>query len=130
MLKAKHAVLEKGKPVIVHANCIRIGSHSNSDRQELYRSAEELQEARMLDPLAKFRKTLLYSEKFTEEELSAIEEETTQVISAAHKKALAAPDPDPASIFNFVTAEPYKSEKYPDGIPDGSGPKKKVHRST
>jgi 2-oxoisovalerate dehydrogenase E1 component len=47
------------------------------------------------------------------------------VISSAHKKALAAPDPDPASIFNFVTAEPYKSEKYTDGIPDGSGPKRK-----
>jgi 2-oxoisovalerate dehydrogenase E1 component len=126
MLKAKQSVLEKGRPVIVHANCIRIGSHSNSDRQELYRSAEELQEARMLDPLAKFRKILLYSEKFTETELLSIEEEATQIISAAHKKALAAPDPDPASIFNFVTAEPYKPVKYPDGIPDGSGPKKKL----
>ncbi len=39
---------------------------------------------------------------------------------------MAAPDPDPASIFHFVTAEPYKSEKYPDGIPDGSGPKRKL----
>ena len=48
------------------------------------------------------------------------------MISAAHKKALAAPDPDPASILNFVTAEPYKSEKYPEGIPDGSGPKRKL----
>jgi 2-oxoisovalerate dehydrogenase E1 component len=125
MLKARQTVLEKGKPVIVHANCIRIGSHSNSDRQELYRSPEELQEARLLDPLAKFRKILLYSEKFTEEELGTIEQETTLVISAAHKKVLTAPDPDPASILNFVIAEPYKSEKYPDGIPDGSGPKRK-----
>ena len=72
MLKAKQTVLEKGEPVIVHANCIRIGSHSNSDRQELYRSPEELQEAWILDPLAKFRKILLYSEKFKEEELVAI----------------------------------------------------------
>jgi len=125
MLKAKQSVIEKGRPVIVHANCIRIGAHSNSDRQELYRSQEELQEARMLDPLDKFRKILLYSGKFTEDELLAIEEEATQVISAAHKKALAAPDPDPASIFNFVTAEPYSSKKYPEGIPDGSGPKTK-----
>ncbi|MCX6247795.1 MAG: thiamine pyrophosphate-dependent enzyme [Bacteroidetes bacterium] len=125
MLKAKHTVLEKGRPVIVHANCIRIGSHSNSDRQELYRSQEELQEVRMLDPLAKFRKILLYSEIFKEDELAAIELETAEVISAAHKKALAAPDPDPASIFNFVIPEPYKPVKYSDGIPDGTGPKKK-----
>jgi 2-oxoisovalerate dehydrogenase E1 component len=126
MLKAKQAVLEKGKPVIVHANCIRIGSHSNSDRQELYRSPEELQEARMLDPLAKFRKILLYSNKFTEAELSEIEQKATQVLSAAHKKAMAAPDPDPSSIYKFVTAEPYKPVKYPEGIPDGSGPKLKL----
>lgn len=126
MLKAKQTVLEKGQPVIVHANCIRIGSHSNSDRQELYRNAEELQEVRMMDPVAKFRKILLYSEKFTEDELLAIEEETAKIISAAHKKVLAAPDPDPASILNFVTAEPYKSEKYPEGISDGSGPRKKI----
>jgi 2-oxoisovalerate dehydrogenase E1 component len=126
MLKAKQTVLEKGKPVIVHANCIRIGSHSNSDRQELYRSPQELQEARMLDPLVKFRKILLYSEKFTEAELIAIEEEITKQISAANKKVLAAPDPDPASILNFVMTEPYKPVKYPEGIPDGSGPKRKL----
>ena len=126
MLKAKKYVLDKGKPVIVHANCIRIGSHSNSDRQELYRSPEELKEARMLDPLDKFRKILLYSGKFIEEELVAIEEESARIISAAHKNALAAPDPDPASILNFVTAEPYVSKKYPDGIATGTGPKKRI----
>jgi len=126
MLKARETVLETGRPVIIHANCIRIGSHSNSDRQELYRSKEELQEVRMLDPLAKFRKILLYSGKFTEDELIAIETEAAQVISAAHKKVLAAPDPDPSSILKFVTAEPYQSSKYPDGIHDGNGPKKKL----
>lgn len=125
MLKARQTVLEKGKPVIVHANCIRIGSHSNSDKQELYRSPEELQEVRMLDPLAKFRKILLYSEKFSEAELAAVEEEAALAISTAHKKALAAPDPDPVSIFNFVTADPHIPKKYPDGIPDGTGTKRK-----
>jgi len=125
MLKAKKYVLEEGKPVIVHANCIRIGAHSNSDKQELYRSPEELNEVRMLDPLDKFRKILLYSGKFTEDELVAIEEETAAIISAAHKKVLAAPDPDPASILNFVTATPYVPVKYPEGIPDGTGPKKR-----
>jgi 2-oxoisovalerate dehydrogenase E1 component len=123
MVKAKKFVLQNGLPVIVHANCIRIGSHSNSDRQELYRDQEELTEVRMLDPLAKFRKALLYSKKFTEEELSAIEEDAKEIISAAHKKALAAPDPDPDSIFDFVLPEGLSSPKYPDGIPAGSGTK-------
>ena len=34
---------------IVHATCVRIGSHSNSDKHELYRSPEELAEARAKD---------------------------------------------------------------------------------
>jgi len=127
MNKARSYVLEHGKPVIVHANCIRIGSHSNSDKQELYRTASELEEVRLLDPLGKFRKILLYSEKFTEAELLAVEEEVKAVISAAHKKALVAPDPTPESIANFVTPEPYVSEKYPEGVQvSETGPKKRL----
>ena len=40
---------------IVHATCVRIHSHSNSDRQELYRTPEELAEAHAADPLPRFR---------------------------------------------------------------------------
>ena len=126
MHKAKKSVLETGRPVIVHANCIRIGSHSNSDKQELYRSVEEIHEARMLDPLDKFRKALLYSQKFTEVELSVIEEEVKQIILEAHKKALTAPDPKPESIYQFVYPEPYISTKYPEGIQGHEGEKKRL----
>ena len=126
MTKAKEFVLREGKPVIVHANCIRIGSHSNSDRQELYRGQEELFEARMLDPLDKFRKILLYAQKFTEDELGEIEAHIKQIISDAHKKALAAPDPSADSIYQFVMPESSISIKYPEGISDGSGPKKRI----
>lgn len=126
MHKARKYVLEQGKPVIVHANCIRIGSHSNSDKHELYRGAEELSEARMLDPLEKFRKMLVYSEKFSETELQAIEDEVRGIISAAHKKALQAPDPDPKSIHDFVIPDPYVSLKYSEGLPGEGFTKKRL----
>ncbi len=126
MEKARAYAIRESKPVIVHANCIRIGAHSNSDRQELYRPAEELQEARLLDPLDKFRKILLYSEKFTEDELAGIEEEIKAIVSDAHKKALKAPDPDPATITRFVMPEPHIPEKYPDGIPPEGDKKKRL----
>ncbi len=61
MLKAKRIVKEKGVPVIVHANCVRIGSHSNSDRHELYRDQYELLDVKGQDPLKRFRKRLTYS---------------------------------------------------------------------
>ena len=44
----------------------------------------------------------------------------------AHRKGMAAPDPDPASVLNFVMPEPYISEKYPDGTHNFDGPKIKL----
>lgn len=126
MYKAKETVLRTGKPAIVHANCIRMGSHSNSDKHELYRSPEEIQEARMLDPLEKFRKALIYSKKFVEEELVSIEEEIKKVINEAHKKAMVAPDPKPESIHEFIIPEAYEATKYPDGLTGGKGETKRL----
>ncbi len=130
MDQAKKYALENSLPVIVHANCIRIHSHSNSDRHELYRDENERHCARLQDPLKRFRIQLVHSGKFTEEELDAIDKEMKKEISAAHKKAVKAPDPDPASIHRFVTPEPYVSTKYPDGTHDGTkGEKMKLIRA-
>ena len=121
MALAKKYVKEEGHPVIVHANCVRMGSHSNSDRQELYRDEVELSEAIGQDPLKRFRERLVYSGIFTEEELAELDSKAKKEISASHKKVIASPDPDPASIFDFVIPDPYIPKKFSDGIPDGSG---------
>jgi len=101
-------------PAIVHADCVRIGSHSNSDKHELYRSPEELAEARRQDPLPRFRAYCL-AQGLKEEELKAIEERNLAEYFEASDAALKAPDPDPASIHDFVTPAPWVSEAFPDG---------------
>ena len=118
MQMAKRHAVEHQEPVIVHASVVRIHSHSNSDKQELYRDENERHCARQADPLHRFRIQLLHSSRFTEDELNAIDEQAQKEMMAAHRKALAAPDPDPASIFNFVFPKPYVSEKFPDGLHD------------
>ena len=115
MTEARRHAIEKSEPVIVHASVVRILAHSNSDKHELYRDENELHCAKAADPLERFTKQLLHAAIFTEAELEEIDKQAKAEVSAAHKKALAAPDPDPASIFNFVIAEPYISEKYPEG---------------
>ena len=125
MIEAKRHVLETGEPVIVHASCVRIGSHSNSDRHELYRDENEIQCTTAADPMSRYRKQLIHSKIFTEEELLEIEAGVKQEISDAHKKALAAPNPDPATILNFVTPDPYISTKYPDGTHNQTSGEKK-----
>jgi len=108
--------IENQKPVIVQANCVRIHSHSNSDRHELYRDDSELNYVQEYDPLAKYRRLLLRYNRATEAELIEIEDNVKEVVKEAHRKAMAAPQPTPESIHQFVIPEPYVSTKYPDGI--------------
>ncbi len=117
---AKEYAQTNSCPVIVHANCVRIHSHSNSDAHELYRDENERRCVRLSDPLERFKVQLIHSKKFTEEEILALDKEAKKQISAAHKKALVAPDPSPESIHDFVIPEPFASEKYPEGTHDGS----------
>jgi 2-oxoisovalerate dehydrogenase E1 component len=120
MTEAKEIIFEKGIPVIVQANCVRIHSHSNSDRHDLYRDDSELNYVLEYDPLGKFRRLLLRYKRFTEEELQQIEAEVKEEVKIAHRAGMAAPDPDPASIHDFVLPEPYVPETYKDGTHNSS----------
>jgi 2-oxoisovalerate dehydrogenase E1 component len=126
MIEAKRIAIEESVPVIVQANCVRIRSHSNSDDHLLYRSEAERNYVEQYDPLAKFRRMLIRYNRFTEEEILALEEELKLELKAAHKAAMKAPNPDPESIFDFVLPEPYVSEKYPDGTHNNEGDKVKL----
>lgn len=88
MTEAKLWVQENKMPVIVQANCVRIHSHSNSDRHDLYRDDQELNYVGMYDPVAKFRRMLLRYKRFTAEELEVMEAEIKDEVKAAHKKVL------------------------------------------
>ncbi len=123
MFMAKDHALEKQMPVIVHANCVRIGSHSNSDAHELYRDEKELAEAKAKDPYKKFKKDLIHNKIFSENELNQIETEIKEEVLEAHSKAMGEPDPSPDSIYEFVIPNAYQPEKYPDGIHQEDGEK-------
>jgi 2-oxoisovalerate dehydrogenase E1 component len=126
MAEAKKYAIEESKPVILQANCVRMHSHSNSDDHLLYRNQSERNYVQEYDPLAKFRRMLIRYNRFTEEELQEIEAESKVELKAAHKAALSAPDPSPESIYDFVLPEPVVSEKYPDGLHNEEGTKKKL----
>ena len=123
MTEAREYAISTRNPVIVQANCVRIGSHSNSDKHTLYRDENELEYVKDADPLMKFRRMLLRYKRLTEEELQQIEANAKKELSAANRKALAAPDPDPKSIYDFVMPEPYQPQKYKDGTHDAEGEK-------
>jgi len=120
MITAREHALQKSEPVIVHANCVRIGNHSNSDNHEWYRDENERAEAKSQDPLQRFKSELIKSKIFSEKEITKIEEEAKAILLDAHSKAVKAPNPTPESIFDFVVPEAYGAEKYPDGSHDNT----------
>ena len=87
---------------MVHADCVRIGSHSNSDRQELYRSPEELEAVKLRDPLMRFREWLIEQKVATNEELHKIHEVNMQHFRESADKAELAPGADASTIMDFV----------------------------
>lgn len=92
---------------IVHAECDRIGSHSNSDRHEIYRSPEELEAVRRRDPLLQFRYHILAKGIATEEELDKIEAENQRIIFEAADKVEKMPNADGSQWNKFILPEPY-----------------------
>lgn len=121
MTAARAHALEKNEPVIVHAMCVRMGAHSNSDKHELYRDEKEIADAVAQDPYEAFRKLLIKNKSFTEKELAAIDDESKKTVLEAHSSAMKAPNPTPESIHDFVLPEPHIPQKYTDGTHDEPG---------
>jgi 2-oxoisovalerate dehydrogenase E1 component len=96
-----HARAGKG-PVMVHAQCIRMGAHSNSDAHDLYRTPDEIVEANKLDPVARMRAHLLATKAIDEAKLKAIEDEIEAMLDKEALRAEEAPKPAPESIHDFV----------------------------
>jgi 2-oxoisovalerate dehydrogenase E1 component len=94
-------------PAMVHAECDRIGSHSNSDKQDNYRPDEELQAVYRRDPLLQFRYHILNNKILTEKQLEQIEEENKALIFEAADKAEAAPNANGASWAEFLYPEEF-----------------------
>ena len=121
MSAARAYAIENSEPVIVHAQCVRMGSHSNSDKHELYRDEKEIADAVAQDPYVAFRKLLLSEKVFTEKELASIDDESKKTVLEAHSLAMKGPNPTPESIYDFVLPEPHMPEKYVDGTHNEEG---------
>jgi len=88
-----HARAGKG-PALVHAHCIRPYSHSMSDDQRMYRTAEEIEEEAAKDPVERYPRWLIEHGLANEEQLEAIRREVDAEIEEATERALHAALPE------------------------------------
>jgi 2-oxoisovalerate dehydrogenase E1 component len=89
-------------PALVHARVIRPYSHSLSDDETLYRPPAEREQDARRDPLTTFPRLLVAEGIATPEALAALREEVDREVAAAADRALAAPNPEPASATLHV----------------------------
>ncbi|MEI8134881.1 MAG: thiamine pyrophosphate-dependent enzyme [bacterium] len=89
---------------IVHADCVRMRSHSNSDRDSLYRTPEEIANAAKRDPIERFASWLIREGVLTQKEIERIHEQNKIDFYASAEKAEAAPPADPATVEEFAQA--------------------------
>ncbi|MDN5199727.1 thiamine pyrophosphate-dependent enzyme [Fulvivirgaceae bacterium BMA10] len=91
------------KPVLVHATCPLLGHHTSGVRREWYRPESDLSKHETLDPIPKMKEFLL-SLGAPEDSLQEIESAAGKYVEEEFEKAMAAPDPDPATVLNHKFA--------------------------
>lgn len=110
MSDAVKFVKGQGMPALVHADCVRIGAHSNSDAHELYRSAEEIEHAQAFDPLIRL-KTLMAKKKVLSVDVEKIDNEVDELIEQSCASAEKKESPTPQSVTRFVFGEEYVASR-------------------
>ena len=99
----ERARLGKG-PTLVETKTIRMMPHSSSDDHLRYRSQEELDAEKRLDPLPRFQNLLISANIFDEKSDQTLRESVNQEVEDAIASADAAQSPDPDTALNWVYA--------------------------
>jgi len=93
---------ERRGPAFVHAKVIRPYSHSQSDDEKLYRTAEERAIDAARDPITKFGRVLIEEEIVTPDELRRLERAVDAEIQEATDRALEIPQPSRDTALLYV----------------------------
>src|SRR6266540_2272390 len=89
----------------------RLSSHTSSDDQKLYRSAEELQALEKSDPLKCWKDQLIQEGVITSEEFAKLDNEIKERIRREYAEAEKAEDPSPNELLANVSKSPPKVNK-------------------
>ncbi len=93
------------KPAFVHAFCTRPYSHSLSDDEKLYKTAEERAQEARRDPVTAFADYLVAAGVLDRGALEQILQEVDLEIQGATERALKAPQPHKGSAMRYLYSE-------------------------
>src|SRR5213075_3240703 len=100
-----------GGPFFFWIKMERLSSHTSSDDQKLYRSAEELQDLEKRDPLTFWKDQLIKEGVITQEKYAELDNEIKERVRREYAEAEKAQDPSPNELLTNVTKPPPTIEK-------------------
>src|SRR5216110_1352824 len=113
--EAASAAMEKIRagngPAFFWVKMERLSSHTSSDDQKLYRSAEELQELEKCDPLKCWKDQLIKEGVISTEEFAKIDNEVKERIRREYSDAEKAEDPSPNQLLSNVAKLSPRTDK-------------------
>src|SRR5947199_7030701 len=113
--EAASAAMEKIRagngPAFFWVKMERLSSHTSSDDQKLYRSAEELQELDKCDPLKCWKDQLIKEGVISTEEFAKIDNEIKERIRREYSDAEKAEDPSPNQLLSNVAKLSPRTDK-------------------
>jgi 2-oxoisovalerate dehydrogenase E1 component len=107
-----------GKPWLVQAKVPLLGHHTSGVRREFYRDQADLSEHAALDPLPRLKARLL-ALGVEDEWLKEVENEAGAAVASQFRQAVAAPDPDPSTVEDFVFVPTPVTEEQGERRPEG-----------
>jgi len=112
-------VRKERKPYLVHAQVPLLGHHTSGVRKEFYRTDEDWARHLEHDPNPKLRKKLL-EKGISEHDLLQIEKEAAGQVAKDFAKAVASPEPNPATVEDHVFAPTPITEEKGRRSPEGA----------
>lgn len=97
-------------PTYLVANTYRFRGHSMSDAMK-YRKREELEQARLRDPLLLYEQRLLQQGIVTQSDTDTMEAEVRKIVDDAVKFAEESPHPESSELFKDILSEKYPLNK-------------------
>ena len=102
---ARARAAEGGGPTLVEAKCYRFLSHTTDDDDRTYRTRDEVDEQRALDPVPRFERRLVEGGLATEHEIATMRADVTATVNATTDRIENEPAPDADELYESVYAD-------------------------
>lgn len=91
-----------GGPSLIEGMCYRYLAHSTDDNDMTYRTREDVEEHRKLDPVPRFETVLVENGVMSTDEVAAMRKDVLRETNEATDAAEALPYPQPADLYTHV----------------------------